>query len=129
MYKREKQEKMEVSNILPTMPPPLNKLEKKKRQRMTIKLRQEIAKMTKSGHSRTQIEDAVKLETGFTLHRSTYFDIKRNAEKILALNTSRAKNANFRRKDETVLRQFERDVALRSVCSLLLILTKIFIEH
>ena len=115
MYKREKQEKMEVSNILPTMPPPLNKLEKKKRQRMTIKLRQEIAKMTKSGHSRTQIEDAVKLETGFTLHRSTYFDIKRNAEKILALNTSRAKNANFRRKDETVLRQFERDVALRSV--------------
>lgn len=106
---------MEVSNILPTMPPPLNKLEKKKRQRMTIKLRQEIAKMTKSGHSRTQIEDAVKLETGFTLHRSTYFDIKRNAEKILALNTSRAKNANFRRKDETVLRQFERDVALRSV--------------
>ena len=89
--------------------------------------------MTKSGHSRkvenftvnlavypfstffsrAQIEDAVKLETGFTLHRSTYFDIKRNADKILALNTTRAKNANFRRKDEVVLRQFERDVALR----------------
>ena len=34
--------------------------------------------MTKNGHSRAEIEDAVKLETGFTLHRSTYFDIKRN---------------------------------------------------
>ena len=81
----------------------------------TFQLRQEIARMTKNGHSRAEIEDAVKLETGFTLHRSTYFDIKRNADKILALNTSRAKNANFRRKDETILRQFERDVALRSV--------------
>ena len=106
---------MEISSILPTVPQPVHKVEKKTRQRMTIKLRQEIAKMTKSGHSRAQIEDAVKLETGFTLHRSTYFDIKRNADKILALNTSRAKNANFRRKDETVLRQFERDVALRCV--------------
>ena len=75
--------------------------------------------MTKSGHSRkvetftvnlavkpifnlfqrAQIEDAVKLETGFTLHRSTYFDIKRNANKILALDTTEVKrNANLEEK-------------------------------